>query len=68
MNWTLLSAALDAPRPSARRWHGFTSAGGKLYVHGGDGIWNTGEDLSLSLYLFMDQAPLSSAREAVLET
>jgi hypothetical protein len=36
--WTLLSAALDAPRPSARYSHGFTSAGGKLYVHGGYGI------------------------------
>jgi hypothetical protein len=36
MNWTRLSFALDAPRPSARYGHGFTSAGGKLYVHGGD--------------------------------
>ncbi len=36
MAWTLLSAAADsAPAPSARYWHGFTSAGGKLYVHGG---------------------------------
>jgi hypothetical protein len=37
MTWTLLSAALDGPRPSARDSHGFTSAGGKLYVHGGWG-------------------------------
>jgi hypothetical protein len=37
MNWTLLSAALDVPRPFARYGHGFTSAGGKLYVHGGFG-------------------------------
>jgi hypothetical protein len=35
MTWTLLSAAEDGARPSARRSHGFTSAGGKLYVHGG---------------------------------
>jgi hypothetical protein len=35
MTWTLLSAANDAPRPSARHSHGFTSAGGRLYVHGG---------------------------------
>jgi hypothetical protein len=36
MNWTRLSFALDAPRPPARRFHGFTSAGSKLYVHGGE--------------------------------
>ena len=35
MTWTLLSAADDARRPSARAGHGFTSAGGLLYVHGG---------------------------------
>jgi hypothetical protein len=34
-NWTLLSAADDTYRPSARSLHGFTSAGGLLYVHGG---------------------------------
>jgi hypothetical protein len=33
--WTLLSAANDTRRPSARSGHGFTSAGGLLYVHGG---------------------------------
>ncbi len=32
MTWTLLSAA---DRPSASYDHGFTSAGGRLYVHGG---------------------------------
>ena len=37
MNWTLLSAADGAGRPSARANHGFTSAGGLLYVHGGFG-------------------------------
>ncbi len=35
MTWTLLSAANDTRRPSARSGHGFTSAGGLLYVHGG---------------------------------
>ncbi len=35
MTWTRLSAANDAGRPSARSGHGFTSAGGLLYVHGG---------------------------------
>jgi hypothetical protein len=35
MIWTRLSAADDAGRPSARDGHGFTSAGGRLYVHGG---------------------------------
>ncbi len=35
MTWTLLSAANDTRRPSARSAHGFTSAGGRLYVHGG---------------------------------
>ncbi len=35
MTWTLLSAADHAIPPSARYWHGFTSAGGRLYVHGG---------------------------------
>jgi hypothetical protein len=38
MTWTLLSAATNgAALPSARYSHGFTSAGGKLYVHGGNG-------------------------------
>ena len=32
--WTLLSGS---SRPSARRTHGFISAGGKLYVYGGQG-------------------------------
>ncbi len=34
MTWTRLAAA---NAPSARYGHGFTSAGGKLYVHGGYG-------------------------------
>ncbi len=37
MAWTLLSAAPNDGRPAARHGHGFTSAGGKLYLHGGKG-------------------------------
>jgi hypothetical protein len=47
MTWTNLSAADDAGRPSARSYHGFTSARGLLYVHGGYGITSSrgvGED------------------------
>ncbi len=39
MTWTLLSAANDTRRPSARCDHGFTSAGGRLYVHGGSSYY-----------------------------
>jgi hypothetical protein len=39
--WTDLSAALRGTPPSPRIYHGFTSAGGKLYMHGGLG--NIGE-------------------------
>jgi hypothetical protein len=35
--WNLLSAATVGTRPSAREGHGFTSSGGKLYLHGGYG-------------------------------
>ncbi len=35
MTWTQLSAANDIGRPFARYGHGFTSVGGRLYVHGG---------------------------------
>jgi N-acetylneuraminic acid mutarotase len=42
--WTDLSAAVRGTRPRGRSNHGFTSAGGKLFVHGGwDG--NTLSDL-----------------------
>ncbi len=44
MTWTRLSAADDAGRPSPRDYHGFTSAGGLLYVHGGWGINGTGDE------------------------
>jgi hypothetical protein len=37
MTWTNLSVADNAGRPSARHDHGFTSAGGLLYVYGGYG-------------------------------
>jgi hypothetical protein len=37
MNWTLHFTTSGAHHPSARDGHGFTSAGGKLYVHGGVG-------------------------------
>ena len=41
MAWTDLSAAASGTPPSPRAGHGFTAAGGKLYVHGGcdSGDW-----------------------------
>ena len=51
MTWTLLSAADDDRRPSARSGHGFTSAGGLLYVHGGVSYGNLSLSPSLSLSL-----------------
>ena len=41
MAWTDLSASASGTPPSSRQSHGFTSAGGGLYVHGGLG--DTGE-------------------------
>jgi hypothetical protein len=38
MTWTQLYATDGSARPGIRRWHGFTSAGGKLYLHGGYGF------------------------------
>ncbi len=36
MIWTEIYSAIgSAERPAARYFHGFTSANGKLYVHGG---------------------------------
>ncbi len=53
MTWTLLSDSVpvvdDASRPSARSGHGFTSAGGLLYVHGG--LSFNGDALSLEALL-----------------
>jgi hypothetical protein len=40
MTWTRLSPAANSNHPAARSSHGFTSAGGKLYVHGGDASGN----------------------------
>ena len=37
MTWTLLSGPKDRVQPSARVLHGFESAGGRLYIHGGRG-------------------------------
>ncbi len=39
--WTDLSAPVGGTAPTARHWHGFTSADGKLYVHGGN-VYNVG--------------------------
>ena len=51
MAWTDLSAAASGTPPSARMYHGFTSAGGKLYVHGGyDG---SGESKSLKQVMLL---------------
>ena len=35
VTWTDLSPSTSGTGPSARRCHGFTAAGGKLYVHAG---------------------------------
>ncbi len=43
MSWTQLSSTNGDP-PSWRMFHGFTSLGGKLYVHGGWGPYNGGND------------------------
>jgi hypothetical protein len=40
MTWEQISAVKSANSPSARDGHGFTSAGGKLYVHAGWGSGN----------------------------
>ena len=37
MAWTGLSAPVSGTPPSPRYWHGFTTAEGRLYVHGGQG-------------------------------
>ena len=43
MAWTDLSASVNGTAPTARFRHGFTSAEGKLYVHGGQGAWDGSE-------------------------
>jgi hypothetical protein len=43
MTWTCLSkSAVGGSPPTPRKSHGFTSAGGKLYVHGGAGDRDVG--------------------------
>ena len=42
MAWTDLSAAASGTLPSPRAGHGFTAAGGKLYLHGGEDYGNGG--------------------------
>jgi hypothetical protein len=37
MVWTDISDAADGTVPAARSQHCFTAAGGRLYVHGGNG-------------------------------
>ena len=36
--WTDCSTTMTGNLPSPRVWHGFSSAGSKLYVHGGLGL------------------------------
>ena len=38
MAWTNLSDAASGTPPAARSFHGFTSANGTLYVHGGEDV------------------------------
>jgi hypothetical protein len=54
MTWTLLSS-VNGPPP--RAWHGFTSAGGKLYVYGGAAGLHT-DPLNVHA-LFASREPLS---------
>ena len=43
--WTYLSDAAAGTPPTARASHGFTSAGDKLYAHGGNGSYGLLSDL-----------------------
>ncbi len=38
IRWTELTDAVFGTLPDPRDGHGFTTAGGKLYVHGGYGV------------------------------
>jgi hypothetical protein len=54
MTWTLLLAAEgSADPPAARADHGFTSAGGRLFVHGGKRMV-TGYEYGNAFLLFRD--------------
>ena len=46
MAWTDLSYPASGTPPSPRYGHGFTAAGGKLYVHGG---WNDSGDVKINV-------------------
>jgi hypothetical protein len=35
MKWSALSDGIEGALPSPRQHHGFTSVGGRLYLHGG---------------------------------
>ena len=52
MTWTNLSGVASGTPPAARRFHGFTSADGMLYVHGGEDVkGNTLEALLGAIFL-----------------
>jgi hypothetical protein len=52
MAWTLLSAAANSSSaPYARALHGFMSAGGKLYVHGGSNFLSASECKQMSAWV-----------------
>ena len=38
MKWSRLYTGNDPQRPSSRAGHGFISAGGQLYVYGGEAV------------------------------
>jgi hypothetical protein len=49
MTWTDLSTSVLGNSPSSRYGHGFTSAGGKIYVQGGSSISGTQSDVLVCL-------------------
>jgi hypothetical protein len=50
MTWALLSAATGSdPPPAVRHSHGFSSTGGKLYVHSGKN-WNGNTNTYIHAY------------------
>ncbi len=61
MTWTLLSAA-NGIRPAARCGHGFASAGGKLYVHGGESPQTDGNLCETDTLLVCESVRVSAWR------
>lgn len=55
MAWTNLSTDVLGPQPSPRSGHGFASAAGKLYVHGGYYLFPGEETIFSSLSLHCTQ-------------